>query len=46
MADVVGAPAVGAFMSLSAFALAVGILVFSPRMRGLRLSQLQAAPTP
>lgn len=42
MADIVGAPAVGAFMSLCAFVLAAGILVFSPRMRNLRLSRLQA----
>ncbi len=43
MADIVGAPAVGTFMSLCAFALAVGILVFSSRMRALRLRELQAS---
>ena len=43
MADVIGAPAIGAAMSLAAFALGVGILICSPRMRGLRLSTLQAS---
>ena len=42
-ADVIGAPAIGAAMSLAAFALGVGILICSPRMRGLRLSTLQAS---
>lgn len=43
MADVIGAPAIGAAMSLAAFALGLGILICSPRMRGLRLSTLQAS---
>jgi MFS family permease len=43
MADVFNAPIVGTVLSLSAFALALGILAFSSRMRNMRLSELRAA---
>ncbi len=43
-ADIVGAPTVGAALSFMAFAVGVAILIFSPRMRNLRLSQLGSEP--
>ena len=40
MADIVGAPAVGTGLSTIAFCIGLGLLLFSPRLRRLRLSQL------
>ena len=40
LADYFGAVAVTAVFNFTAFAIAFGVLVFSPRMRNLRLSQL------
>ena len=44
LADAFGAPIVGALLSLSAFTLTVGTLIFSPRMRNMRLSELSGHP--
>jgi hypothetical protein len=41
--DVFGAAAVGAALSFTAFAVGLGVLVLSPRMRDLRLSRLGEA---
>ncbi len=40
LADHVGAPLVGVGFSLTAFSIGMLILVFSPRMRAMRLSRL------
>ncbi len=40
MADVIGAVATGALFNFGAFAVAVGVLLFSPQMRALRFSRL------
>jgi hypothetical protein len=40
LADMVGAVAVTAAFNFTAFGIALCVLVFSPRMRNLRLSQL------
>jgi hypothetical protein len=39
-ADVVGVAVIGAALSFTAFGIGVAIFVFSPRMRGLRLSAI------
>jgi MFS family permease len=45
-ADFFGAPAVGATMTFIAFSIGLALLVFSPRMRKLRLSDLTGEQTP
>ena len=40
LSDILGAVAVTAAFNFTAFGIAFGVLVFSPRMRNLRLSQL------
>lgn len=43
-ADAFGAPAVGATITFAAFSVGAFMLVFSPRLRGLRLSALTVRP--
>jgi MFS family permease len=43
-ADVFGAPAVGATITFAAFSVGAFMLVFSPQLRGLRLSALTVRP--
>jgi MFS family permease len=40
LADLVGAPAAGATVSMMAFGVGVAVLIFSPRMRNLSMKQL------
>jgi MFS family permease len=45
LADVIGAVPTAAIFNFTAFAIAMGVLIFSPRIRDLRLSSLGVQPS-